>query len=80
MPTIFCCGLGGPENLSPNGSGRIGSPKIAKYPTRSIQPSRGFYRIENSDMQVYANDLNPRSSHYLDINVKLNKVPSLCST
>ena len=28
------------------------------------------------DMQVYANDLNPRSFHYLDINVKLNKVPS----
>ena len=31
-------------------------------------------------MQVYANDLNPRSHHYLDINVKLNKVclSSLC--
>ena len=27
-------------------------------------------------MQVYANDLNPRSYHYLDINVKLNKVSS----
>ena len=29
-----------------------------------------------SSMQVYANDLNPRSHHYLDINVKLNKVRS----
>jgi len=27
-------------------------------------------------MQVHANDLNPRSHHYLDINVKLNKVCS----
>ena len=25
-------------------------------------------------MQVYANDLNPRSHHYLDVNVVLNKV------
>lgn len=30
-------------------------------------------------MQVYANDLNPRSHYYLDINVVLNKVPLLAS-
>ena len=41
---------------------------------RSMHPSSG------ADMQVYANDLNPHSSHYLDINVKLNKVPSFCNT
>ena len=63
-----------------NGSGRTGSTKIAKYPMRSMQRSRGVCRIYNFDMQVYANDLNPRSSHYLDVNVQLNKVPSLCST
>ena len=63
-----------------NGSGCIVFPRIAKYPMRSMQTSRGVCRTQDSDMQVYANDLNPRSSHYLDINVKLNKVPSLCST
>ena len=67
-----------------NGSGcivfpRIAKYRIAKYPMRSMQTSRGACRTRNFDMQVYANDLNPRSSHYLDINVKLNKVPSLCS-
>lgn len=28
-------------------------------------------------MQVYANDLNPRSYHYLTVNIKLNKASRL---
>ena len=37
---------------------------------------RSVTSAEVSCMQVYANDLNPRSHHYLEINIKLNRVCS----
>ena len=44
------------------------------YSYARIESSLWFIRADRDIVQVYANDLNPRSYHYLQENSKLNKV------
>lgn len=78
MLSLLLSGLAGPDALLPERLRLHCISQDSKASHKLHADQQGCLRHSDIfNMQVYANDLNPRSFHYLDVNVKLNKVPSL---